>query len=272
MSAAHLAQDIETGAGRPGREESAMDVQRIWGPVAAVAVAVTSLGAAPAPAAAQERVADIELSARAWATPSKAGTKRNPRGVKIEATAKIVSEEGYEPPIVTGVDILMGKGLVWRADDYVKCSKPVLDRRGPDGCPPKSIVGSVDATARADNIVTHPDVVLVNAGWKRTFAYTTLYRPALVEETIVVHRTRKSGRWSHQESLRVPKVLQVVAGVPIQVTAARLSIGGKPWARDYIVSTSCPKGGWKYRATAYYLFSTGATGQDTIDGSIPCTR
>ncbi len=249
-----------------------MDVQRIFGPIAAVAVAATSLGAAAPTATAQDHLPDIELSAKAWATPSKAGTKRHPRGVKLQAIANVDSEPGYEPPIVTGVDILMGKGLTWNADDYVKCPKAALDREGPDGCPPKSIMGSAKARARADTIMATADVVFVNAGWKRTFAYTTLYRPALVQETIVVNRTRKSGRWSHQESFQVPKVLQVVAGVPIQVTEARLTIGGKPWAPGYIVSTSCPKGGWKYRATAHYLFSTGATGQDTIDGTIPCTR
>lgn len=237
-----------------------------------VAAAVVGASVGAAPATAQDDLPDIELSAKAWATPKKAGTKRKPRGVTLQATAKIDSEAGYEPPIVTGLDILMGKGLVWNADDYVKCAKRVLDREGPEGCPKKSIMGGADVTARADTVITHPDIVFVNAGWKQTFAYTTLYQPALLEETIVVKRTRKSGPWSHQESLRVPKVLWVVAGVPIQVTGAKLRIGGKSYARDYIVSTSCPKGGWRYRATTYYLFSTGATGRDTIDDSIPCKR
>ncbi len=246
-----------------------MNVQRILGPAAAVAVAATSLSVAPATA--QEPIPDTKLSAKAWAMPSKAGTKRKPRGVMLQATAKIESEPGIEPPIVTGIDILMGKGLVWNADDYVKCSKRVLDREGSEGCPPKSIMGEAKVQARADTVIANADVVFANAGWKQTFAYTTLYRPALVQETIVVKRTRKSGQWSHQESLKVPKVFWVVAGVPIQVTAAQLRIGGKPWARDFITSTSCPKGGWKYRATTHYLFSTGATGQDVLDGSIPCT-
>lgn len=246
-----------------------MNSHRTFGLIAAAA-AIGTFGVAPA--AGQDDLPDTGLSANARAIPSVAGTARDPRGVRLVATAKIVSEPGYEPPIVTGVDILMGKGLVWNADDYVKCDKRVLDRKGPEGCPPKSIMGGAKATARADSVITHPDVVFVNAGWKQTFAYTTLYQPALVEETIVVERTKASGPWSHQESFRVPRHLQVVAGVPIQVTAAKLTIGGKPWARDYIVSTSCPKGGWRYRATAHYLFATGATDQDVFEGSIPCTR
>lgn len=247
-----------------------MDVHRSLGLVAAAVVVVGSVGVAPA--AGQEEVPETHLSAEARATPSKAGTKRHPRGLRIDATAEIDIEPGLEPPIVTGVDILVGKGLVWNADDYVKCAKRVLDRKGPGGCPRKSIMGDATATARADTVITHPDVVFVNAGWKRTFAYTTLYNPAFVQETIVVKRTKMSGRWGHRESFRVPENLQIVAGVPIQVTAAKLNIGGKPYARDYIVSTSCPKGGWKYRATAYYLFATGATSEESIDGSIPCTR
>jgi hypothetical protein len=170
------------------------------------------------------------------------------------------------------LDILVGKGLVWNADDYAKCSKRVLDREGPRGCPRRSIMGQARVTGRADTVEVHADVVFFNGGWSRTFAFTTLYNPAFVEETIVVKRTKMSGRWAHRESLRVPASLQIVAGVPIQITAAKMRIGGKPYARDYITSTSCPKGGWKYRATAHYRFSTDETGQDTFDGSIPCTK
>jgi hypothetical protein len=247
-----------------------VNVQRImgWTAVAAVAVGAT----AAAPAAAQDQLPKTGLTAKFWATPNKAGTKRHPRGVRIEAVAKIESEPGYERPIVTGLDIKVGKGLVWNADDYVKCSKRVLDRKGPEGCPPESIVGRADLTAWADNVVTHPDVVLVNGGWKQTFAYTTLYQPALVQETIVVHRTKLSGKWSHLESIRVPKHLQVVAGVPIQVSAAEVNGGAKPYAREYVTSTSCPKGGWKYEVTTHFLFPTGATRKDVFAGSAPCRK
>lgn len=246
-----------------------MNVHRTLGLVAAAVGAVGSVGVAPA---AGQELPDMKLSAKAWATPSKAGTKRHPRGVTINATAKIDVEPGFEPPIVTGVDVLIGKGLTWNADDYVKCAKPVLDRKGPKGCPRKSIMGSAKATARADTVLTTADVVLINAGWKRTFAYTTLYNPAFVQETIVVKRTKMSGKWAHRESFQVPENLQIVAGVPIQVTAAKLRVGGKSYARDYIVSTSCPKGGWRYRAVAHYLFSTGATSDESFDGSVPCTK
>jgi hypothetical protein len=245
-------------------------MHRTLGLVAATVVAGSLV---VAPAMGQDRLPTTDLSVKVKATPSKAGTKRDPRGLTIDASAKIDVEPGFEPPIVTGLDVLVGKGIVMNGDDYVKCAKRVLDREGPDGCPRKSIMGSARATARADTIITHPDVVIINAGWDRTFAYTTLYRPALVQQTIVVKRTKMGGLWAHRETFRVPTSLQVVAGVPIQVAAAKLHIGGKPYARDYITSTSCPKGGWRYRAVVYYLFdAVSQTGQDTIEGTIPCTR
>ncbi|NLT07689.1 MAG: hypothetical protein GXY03_15475 [Solirubrobacterales bacterium] len=242
-------------------------------PAAVVLAAVVAAALAAPPAQGQDDVPDTKLSTSAKAFPSKAGTKKRPRGLKIRASARIDVEPGYEPPIVTGVDILVGRGFAWNADRFVKCTKRTLDQRGPDGCPKQSIMGAAKITARADTIFTHPDMVFVNAGWKRTLAYTTLYRPALVRETIIVKRTKVPGRrWSHRESLRVPRTLQVVAGVPIQLVSARLEIGGKRYARDYIASTSCPRGGWRYRVTAYYLFATDARGEDTVDGSIPCRR
>jgi hypothetical protein len=246
-----------------------MKVQRVLGLLATGAV-VGSIGVAPA--AGQDELPDTELSAKARATPSKAGTKQDPRGLAIDATARIDVEPGFEPPIVTGVDLLIGKGLVWNGDDFVKCSKRVLDRSGPEGCPSKSIMGGAKVTARADTVVTHPDVVLVNGGSKRLFAYTTLYHPALVQETVVVKTTKLTGKWAYRESFRVPRKLQVVAGVPIQMTAVKMRVGGKPYAREYMTSTSCPKGGWRYKATAHYRFdATGETSKDTIEGSIPCT-
>ncbi|HEY6779459.1 MAG TPA: hypothetical protein VI111_00810 [Thermoleophilaceae bacterium] len=215
---------------------------------------------------------DTDLSASAKATPSKAGTKSNPQGATITASAKIVTEPGFDPPIVTGVDLLVGKGLSWNGGNYVQCSKRALDREGPKGCPKESIMGNAIATARADTVNTHIDIVFVNAGSKRLFAYATLENPARVQETVVVKTTNMTGQWHYKDSFRVPKSLQVVAGVPIQVTGIKLKLGGKPYAKGYITSTSCPKGGWKYRATAHYLFDlSGQTTEDTTTGTISCT-
>lgn len=237
--------------------------------------AMLALGVAVAiPVATAQDLPDIGISADVRATPDKAGTKRNPRGLAVRAKAKVTTESGFERPIVTGLDLWIGRGLIWNFDDAATCTKRQLDRAGPSACPKHSIIGRAKGTAYADTVVTHPDIVLLNGGPKRHLAYVTLYHPSLVKETIVVKVTKlRGGKWMQRESLTVPERLRIVAGVPIQVTAVDMTVGGMPYAEEYIASTSCPRGGWKYKATAHFLFDlTDQKTSRTIDGSIPCRK
>lgn len=221
----------------------------------------------------EQEVPDTDIVSTAKATPNKAGTPKDPRGVTLNASAKLIVEPGFDPPIVTSLDILVGKGLDWDGTPYAKCSKAVLDRRGPSACPPESIMGSASATGMADTVAAHLKVVLINGGTARTYAYATLDNPARVQTTVVVKRSPvKSSVWDHRESIEIPKSLQIVAGVPVRFTAVKMNVGGKPYAREYVSSTSCPKGGWKYQVTAHYLYDLiGVTDEDVHAGSIACT-
>lgn len=224
------------------------------------------------PALAQDLPATrIESTARA--TPDKAGTPRDPQGVAITAHARLIVPPDLEAPIVTGLDIQVAKGLSWNGEKYTKCTKEALDRRGPSGCPPTSIIGTATATGMADTVHARVDVVFVNGPGGHKFAYASLNNPARVRETIVINSPPPTGTWGHRETLSIPKTLQIVAGVPLRLTAVTMKIGGKSYAKKYITSTSCPAGGWKYAVTAHYLYDV--SGQRTDDvgtGSIPCTK
>jgi hypothetical protein len=237
----------------------------------AAAVAVGAVAVVPAMA---QDLPDTRIVSTVKATPNKAGTPKNPQGLSITASGKLIVEPGFDPPVVTGIDILVGKGLVWNGGKYAKCSKRALDRRGPKGCPRTSIMGSAIATGMADTVRARLEVVFVNGGTDRTYAYATLTNPARVKETLVVKSTKLNGRtWDHRESVRVPKSLQVVAGVPVRLTSITFEIGGKPYAKGYIASTSCPRGGWKYQVTAHYLYDLlGRTAEEVSTGSIACTK
>ncbi len=238
----------------------------------AIAASTIVVATAMAQVVPDQDLPDTKLSADVTATPSKAGTQRNPQGIAVTGTGKIVTEPGFDPPVVTAVDIQVGRGVLYRGDDYVKCSKRVLDREGPKGCPRESIMGHAIVTARADTVNTAIDAVLFNAGSKRMLAYATLDNPARVQETVVVKTVDMTGKWRYRDTFRVPKKLQVVAGVPIQATGIKFEFGGKPYAKGYVSTTSCPRGGWKYKVTAHYLFDlTGQTSEDTLTGSVPCT-
>jgi hypothetical protein len=236
--------------------------------IAPVVLAAVAIG----PALAQD-LPETEISADVKFSPSTGGTAKHPQGIQARILGRLTVEPGFEPPIVTGMDLLVGPGLSWNGADYVKCSKRVLDRKGPKGCPEKSIMGHGLATGHADTAKATLRIVLVNGG-SRILAYATLDNPARVRETIVVKpRSKSTGRWRHRESFRIPESLQVVAGVPIRLSRLKLIVGGKPYARNYIATTSCPKSGWRWHATVHYLYdSTGQTATDTLSGEVPCRR
>lgn len=242
-----------------------------------MAAAALLLGAvAVVPALAQEpdqEVPETHIESHAVATPNKAGTPKDPQGMRVKASARLIVEPGFDPPIVTALDILIGKGLHWERAKYAKCSKATLDRKGPRACPPESIMGSALATGMADTVAAHLKVTFVNGGTKQAYAYATLDNPARVQTTLVVKSTPLGGQWDHRESVKIPESLQIVAGVPVRLTDVKMDIGGKPYAPDFVNSTSCPDGGWKYQVTAHYLYDLlNVTAQDVHTGSVPCRK
>jgi hypothetical protein len=237
----------------------------------AAAVAVGAVAVVPAVA---QDLPETRIVSSAKATPSKAGTAKDPQGVSITASGRLIVEPGFDPPVVTGLDVLVGKGLVWNGAKYATCSKQILDRQGPNGCPPKSNMGSAVATGMADTVPARLRLIFFNGRGGQKYAYAMLNNPARVQTTLVVESTQlKSSTWDHRETVHVPEVLQIVAGVPVRLTSVRFEIGGKPYAKDYIASTSCPRGGWKYQVTAHYLFDLLNQTDDKVStGSIACTK
>jgi hypothetical protein len=247
---------------------------RIRTPKALLTTAVVAGAIVVVPAIAQE-LPETRIVSTAKATPDKAGTAKHPQGVSISAHAELITPTDMDPPIVEHVEILVGKGLIWNDAKYTKCSKEVLDRRGPSGCPRTSLMGSAVATGMADTVAARVDLIIFNGGAGRKYVYATLDNPARVREVLIVESTKLqgSGPWGHRETIRVPPSLQIVAGIPLRVTKFRMQIGGKSYAKDYVASTSCPKGGWKYQVTADYLHETPDQPANTVNtGSIPCTK
>lgn len=220
------------------------------------------LGVAAAAAFAQEIQTTFVVDAQV--TPNRAGTPKKPQGVKIEASARFTSPEGVDPPVVTH-----GYALFPRAGDYnpqlfPRCSEAVLNRRGPTACPKDSHIGSARASAYADSIITYPKIEIFNGGRNVAWAYVTLYQPALVEMAVAARiQEIPSGKWKYKVSVKVPEVLQVVAGIPI---AAR-SIKGWVGKGALITTTSCPKSRrWPFEVKTYFTIGEPYTYRDFV----PC--
>jgi hypothetical protein len=233
-------------------------------------LAVSTAGGARA--SAQEERPNTVVTTRMSVTPSKSGTAAGPQGVVVGGAIQVVTEPDFDPPIITGEDILFGEGFAYNGDRYPQCSKLILDFHGPSGCPRASIMGSASGTGRADTVRARIRVVLFNAGASRLLAYTTVDHPARVRRTVVLSTQSLIGAWRRQSSFLVPDNLHVVAGIPVQLNNLFFSLGGKPWAKDYITTTSCPAGGWRYQVSLHYLFySLGETSDEQVTGTVPCT-
>ncbi len=247
---------------------------KIRTPHGLLAAAVVAGAVAVVPALAQD-LPETRIVSTARATPDKAGTVKHPQGLSITARAELITPRDMDPPIVDRIEVLVGKGLIWNDGKYTKCSKQVLDRQGPSGCPRTSLMGSATATGMADTVAARVDLLIFNGGEARKYVYATLNNPARVREVLTVKSTRLhgNGTWAHQETINVPKSLQIVAGIPLRLTKVHMQIGGKSYAKDFVASTSCPQGGWKYQVTANYVYETpGQPANNVNNGSIPCTK
>ena len=222
--------------------------------------------ALPPVAGGQTSPPQTEFTLKATVTPNKAGSKRRPQGVKLNVKAHWRTPTGFEKPVITSAVALFARGSKYSGGRYPRCSKRTLDSRtGIRGCPRRSIMGRGGAVAYADNVITRPRIVVVNGGPKRVYLYTTLFNPAFVQAPVPGFISRRSGRWAYRLRLVVPRVLQVVAGVPIALRDFHVTAGRGRW----IATTSCPRSRrWPFQVTTF--FNTG--GSDTHRSSIRCRR
>jgi hypothetical protein len=237
--------------------------------------AVLALGAVVVTSALAQDQATTQVSGSAKVTPNKAGTPKKPQGVTLSGKFKWSSQEGVDPPVVTRFEILIAKGAgVYNGGKYPKCSASTANRGGPSACPKKSIMGSATGTAFADTTITRPKVTFINGGATSICAYTVLTNPARVNTCVPVKVKKLSGdpKWGYKLTASVPSVLQVVAGIPIAVRDLSFSAGGKPWAKDYIATTGCPKTKkWDFQVTTFYLYDlTGETSSSSFSDAVPC--
>lgn len=234
----------------------------------AVVAGVAVLGS-PAAVQAQENITDTPpnlttFTAEASVTPNRAGTPKNPQGVVIRTEARTVTEPGYERPIFQGGYALFPRHGNYNGDDFPRCDRQTLNRYGTERCPKGSRIGSGTGVAYADEVITRPRIEIFNGGSKLALAYVTLYRPALVQEAIPVRiKELPSGKWKYKVSVKVPRVLQIVAGIPIAAGSLKFAIG----RGNLIETTSCPKSRrWPYELRGYFSNGSDYTYRD----SVPC--
>jgi len=153
------------------------------------------------------------------------GTPSKPNPVRLTVTFGW-SQLGED---VTSFNLWFPSGSVYNGASYPKCSEATLAQNGPTACPKASIVGSGTGTAYADTTITRPQITVVNGGGSTVYFYTILNNPARVQEPIVGHITRLHGRFVYELSATIPQNLQIVAGVPINLTSMTVTAGKGNW-------------------------------------------
>ena len=196
-------------------------------------------------------------------TPNKAGTKADPQGVHLDVRIKIGIPVNDEPPLVKEIDVWFPRGSLYQGGKFPTCSEQRMNVGGPSVCPKQSIMGSGGGVARADRTLSFPKITVVNGGQHVVYFYTVLNNPARVQEPVPGTVTKLSGIWAYKLHVRIPKNLQVVAGVPLVLQSLHISAGHGDW----LSTTSCPASHkWNWKALA--LFNAGE--RIDTDGSVSC--
>jgi ABC-type antimicrobial peptide transport system permease subunit len=221
--------------------------------VVAAVVAATALASAFAPT----------VTVKAGLNNSKTGTRSHPQPVRLTATFHWQDLGAANQPIVQRFKVLFPQGSFYNGAKVPSCSFHTLNAVGPHGCPKGSIMGFGTGNAFADTVITHPKITVVNGGANTVFFYTVLNNPARVQTPVVGHISRITGKYAYELRVTVPQVLQVVAGVPIELTFLTVNAGQGSW----LETTGCPSNGrWPFKVTTSY--STGGSASDT--SSVPC--
>ena len=183
-------------------------------------------------------VVPITWTASVKVTPNRAGTPSHPRGVVVDVRARIHIPDDYDPPLIESVTVWVGEGGIYSGAKFPTCNFQALRRSGPKACPARSIVGRATVTASADGVKTYPKITIVNGGATKFYFYGVLNYPARLREALPVTVTRlTSGPWKYRWHFKIPRHLQIVAGVPLRAEAFHGIFGRGDW----LASTSCPQ-------------------------------
>lgn len=244
----------------------------------AVAVLALALGVSAVFAA-----GTVQQNLKTNVSPSKAGTAKKPRPVKLSLRLYSTTSDGSVPPASNHVIVWMPRGLVFQGAKFPACSLSTLNdpNKGPTKCPSGSKIGGGTATA---SVGTEPGsqtealkvTVFNGPKGKSVNLYLLGTQPAAVAGAFASKLTPiKRGAYAMKLDTRIPQNLYEPApgfftpltDFNIAIKATR-RVKGKQYG--VVASTSCPKTKrWPFKATWNYA---NAPGQDNANTKVICSR
>jgi hypothetical protein len=197
---------------------------------------------------------DSEATLTVTASPTKSGTKKKPKNVKVGFKLD-VAKPGTT---VQFIDMILPKGTKISGKGFKKCNVDDLIATGITACPsgskagPKGSANAAVGPAGAPlNFDVYPFVENSNT---LAFYLSQIGGPL---QSVVHGKITNKGRLMRIE---IPKELRTPGGLDATLTGIDQTFTGKA-KKNYIVSsTKCPKGGWKFGGKL--TFST-----DRVDGT-----
>jgi hypothetical protein len=205
-----------------------------------VAVAATATLALATGAIAQQN--DSQATLTVTVSPTKAGTAKNPRNVKLGFNSKV----DIPKTTVGTIEILLPKGVKFSGKGLKKCNAEDLAALGITACPagskagPKGTAGAAieaGGTRTPLNFDVYPFVQN-----NTTFMfYLSLQGGEL--QSIVFGKITNKGR---KMTITIPQELRQPNGLDATLTGLDQTFTGKVGKNYAVSSTKCPSGGWKF--------------------------
>jgi hypothetical protein len=202
----------------------------------AIGLAVPATGQAPS----------MTVTSTAEMTPKRAGTEMRPRSGRVDADVELSVPAGSEPALPTELAIRLPRGVHLNSGKYPTCAKRTLDRKGPSGCPWRSIVGSGAGYLREGFAGRHPKITLVNGGPDRLWAYNVYRYPVVIKEArSVTVRRLHSRKWAYEMTFGLLVHGPIIDEPPLPLSRFEISIGATKRAPDFLETDGgCPKRGF----------------------------
>ncbi len=200
----------------------------------------------------------------AGATPTKSGTKRKPRFVKIHTVFQTPGPAAGQPGFATKRTIVhLPKGLRFRGNRFTSCTEAILNSQGPNGCKSSSKVGTGKAQGLALGQVENLTVTAFNGPKGKTLLlYVQGGAPLAINSTIVGKLKSDKGKYGYKLDVAIPSNLQQpLQGVFATLTKFETRIGVRKGKRNYAESFAC-KGKKRYWGADLY-FTDGTVDKTT---------
>lgn len=232
----------------------------------AAALAAAALAAVAAPVAlAADHTQQLNIGAE-LVRQQKGG---RPWIVNLSLGANLGMSDNSVPAPVNHMVFQFTRGAQVHPEAFATCTAPVLQEKGPMGCPQKARLGGGRAVANALMTDFPADVTVFNGPKAGSGRKILIYARALQTVVILLEGTltRTSGKYGFKLDVPVGRIRTVgdndAAITLFDVTVGGTGKGGVPFIE---APTSCTRPGWPFFSS--FTYADGSSG--TSAATIPC--